>query len=72
MQKEGQKVTYSNCYVITPPEDNLESIPDTAKKLDRTFSYGGGGGIELSKLDPAGAAIDNAAKHTSGAVSFME
>ena len=72
MQKEGQKVTYSNCYVIAPPEDNLESIFDTAKKLARTFSYGGGCGIDISKLAPAGAAINNAAKHTSGAVSFME
>ena len=35
------KVTYSNCYVISPPEDNIESIYDTAKKLARTYSYGG-------------------------------
>lgn len=72
MQKEGQKVTYSNCYVITPPDDNLESIFDCAKKLARTFSYGGGCGIDISNLAPAGATINNAAKHTSGAVSFME
>lgn len=41
LQKNGTKVTYSNCYVLEPPEDNLESIFDTAKKLARTFSYGG-------------------------------
>ena len=40
-QKDGRKVTYSNCYVIPPPEDSLESIFDCAKSLARTFSYGG-------------------------------
>lgn len=66
------KKTYSNCYVISPPEDNLESIFNTAKKLARTFSYGGGCGIDLSKLSFKGAAIHNAAKSSSGVVSFME
>lgn len=72
LQKQGRKVTYSNCYVIEPPEDNLESIFDAAKKLARTFSYGGGCGIDISKLAPRGAFINNAAKETTGAVSFMD
>lgn len=71
-QKDGRKVTYSNCYVIPPPEDSLESIFDCAKNLARTFSYGGGCGIDISKLSPRGAHINNAAKETSGAVSFMD
>lgn len=71
-QKDGRKVTYSNCYVIPPPEDSLESIFDCAKSLARTFSYGGGCGIDISKLSPKGAHINNAAKETSGAVSFMD
>lgn len=66
------KTTLSNCYVITPPEDNLESIYDCRKKLARTYSYGGGCGIDISKLSPAGATVRNQAKITSGAVSFME
>lgn len=70
--KHGRKVTYSNCYVIPPPEDSLESIFDCAKNLARTFSYGGGCGIDISKLSPKGAHINNAAKETSGAVSFMD
>lgn len=41
LHKEGVKVTYSNCYVLPAPEDNIESIYDTAGKLARTFSYGG-------------------------------
>lgn len=72
LQKQGRKVTYSNCYVMEPPEDNLESIFDTAKKLARTFSYGGGCGIDISQLAPRGAVINNAAKETTGAVSFMD
>lgn len=64
--------TYSNCYVLAPPEDNLESIFDTAKKLARTFSYGGGVGIDLGKLAPKGAKVNNTAKNSSGAVSFMD
>lgn len=70
--KHGRKVTYSNCYVIPPPEDSLESIFDCAKNLARTFSYGGGCGIDISKLSPRGAKINNAAKETSGAISFMD
>lgn len=64
--------TYSNCYVITPPEDNLESIFDAAKKLARTFSYGGGCGIDIGKLCPKDARVNNTAKKSSGAVSFMD
>ena len=72
LPKEGIKVTYSNCYVLQPPEDNLESIFDTAKKLARTFSYGGGVGFDISKLRPSGALVHNSAKTTTGAVSFMD
>ena len=70
--KDGEKVTYSNCYVISPPEDNIESIFDCAKKLARTFSYGGGCGIDIGKLSPRGAKVNNTAKETSGSVSFMD
>lgn len=69
---DDEKVTYSNCYVISPPEDNIESIYNTAKKLARTYSYGGGCGIDISKLAPCGAKVNNQAKSTSGAVSFMD
>lgn len=72
MEKKGEKVTLSNCYVITPPEDNIESIFDCAKKLARTYSYGGGCGVDISNLAPRGAKVTNTAKETSGAVSFMD
>ena len=72
LNKKGIKTTLSNCYVITPPEDNIESIFDCAKKLARTYSYGGGCGIDISKLAPKGAKVSNTAKETSGSVSFMD
>ncbi len=68
----GRGVTYSNCYVIAPPEDSIEGIYETAMKLARTFSYGGGCGVDISTLRPKGAEVHNAALTTSGAVSFMD
>lgn len=67
-----RKVTYSNCYVIAPPQDNIESIFECGKKLGRTYSYGGGCGTDLSELRPNGATVHNASKTSSGPVSFMD
>lgn len=72
LDKEGIKTTLSNCYVIAPPEDSIESIFECASKLARTYSYGGGCGIDISKLAPKGAKVRNTAKETSGSVSFMD
>ena len=54
------------------PEDNIESIFDTAKAAARTYSYGGGCGFSLSKLRPRGMKVNNAARTTTGSVSFMD
>ena len=40
LENQGRKVSLSNCYVVTPPEDNIESIFECAKKLARTYSCG--------------------------------
>lgn len=72
LSDKNRKITYSNCYVVAPPEDNLESIFECGAKLARTFSYGGGCGIDISNLRPSGAKVNNASKTTSGAVSFMD
>lgn len=72
LQNLGKKVSLSNCYVISPPEDNIESIFECATKLARTYSYGGGCGTDISGLSPRGAKINNAARETSGSVSFMD
>lgn len=72
LNKKGQKVTMSNCYVITPPSDSIESIFECASKLARTYSYGGGCGIDISNLAPRGAKVNNTARKTTGSVSFMD
>lgn len=72
LDKLGRKITLSNCYVMPKVEDNIESIFDTAKYLARTYSYGGGVGLTISKLRPKGAKVNNAANTTTGAVSFMD
>lgn len=72
INQNDSKTTLSNCYVITPPEDNIESIFECASKLARTYSYGGGCGIDISKLAPRGAVVRNSAKTTTGSVSFMD
>lgn len=67
-----KNVCYSNCFVLPMPEDNIESIFDTAKAAARTYSYGGGCGFSLSKLRPRGMKVNNAARTTTGSVSFMD
>lgn len=71
LANEGRKITYSNCYV-TDTDDSIEDIFETAKKIARTFSYGGGIGVDISKLAPRGAKVHNSAKESTGAVSFMD
>ena len=71
LQNYGKKVTYSNCYVLGISDDSIESIYQTCADLARTFSYGGGCGVDISKLRAKGMNVHNAAKTTTGAVSFM-
>ena len=71
LNNSGIKSTLSNCYVLSV-DDSIESIYKCCSDIARTYSYGGGVGIDISKLRPAGAAVNNSAKSTSGAVSFMK
>ena len=71
LQNYGKKVTYSNCYVLGIADDSIEAIYQTCADLARTFSYGGGVGIDISPLRAKGMKVNNAAKTTTGAVSFM-
>ena len=67
-----RKVTYSNCYVLPQVPDSIDGIYETCRDLAKTFSRGGGCGIDLSLLRPNGAPVNNAAKTTTGPVSFMD
>ena len=64
--------TLGNCFVSIIEEDNIESIYKTAYECARTYSYGGGIGVDMSPLRPAFSLVHNASNHSTGAVSFME
>ena len=66
------KASSSNCFVLPPPEDTLESIMDTAKDMASVYKRRGGIGFDLSKLRPHGSLTANASKSSSGAASFMD
>jgi ribonucleoside-diphosphate reductase alpha chain len=61
-----------NCFVLPIKDDSLEAIFECAKEMARTYSQGGGVGIDISVLRPAGSPVRNAARTSTGAVSFME
>jgi ribonucleoside-diphosphate reductase alpha chain len=66
------RVTALNCYVVPAPHDSIQGIYHTAWELAETFKRGGGCGVDLSSLRPRNSPVHNAARTSSGAVSFME
>lgn len=66
-----QYVTISNCYVLPSPYDSYAGISYLDSQIPQISSRRGGVGWSISKLRPAGTVVKNAAKSTSGAISFM-
>ena len=66
------KSSLSNCYILPSPEDNIESIFKINQEIAKIFSYGGGIGVNVSNLRPKGAAVNNVARSSTGAVSFLK
>lgn len=69
--REGN-ITGSNCYVATDPEDSLKDIYRADYEIARTYSYGGGQGLNLSKIRPKGAKVNNSSNTTPGVMVFAE
>ncbi len=67
-----KRVTLLNCYVLPVHDDSIESIFEWMKEAARTYSLGGGVGTDISVLRPRGAPVNNAARSSTGSVSFME
>ena len=65
-------VSLSNCWVVESPLDSYASINKTDGDLIFYYKRRGGVGTDISNLRPLGTPTDNAAKTTTGAVSFME
>ncbi len=67
-----KRVTAMNCYVVPIKEDSIEAIFEWMKEAARTYSLGGGVGADISVLRPKGAPVNNAARTSTGSISFME
>jgi ribonucleoside-diphosphate reductase alpha chain len=61
----------SNCFVIGQPEDSYGGIFLKDEEMAQLMKRRGGVGIDISTLRPAGTSTTNAAKTSTGAVSFM-
>lgn len=64
--------SYSNCVVLPEIFDSYGGILYTDQQLAQLFKRRCGVGIDISSLRPEGNPVSNAARTTSGAVSFME
>src|SRR3990170_2970161 len=67
-----KRVTLLNCYTIKIHDDSIEAIFEWMKEAARTYSLGGGVGTDITPLRPKGSPVNNAARSSTGAVSFME
>jgi len=70
-KKYGRRATLNNCYVIPIKEDSLEAIFDWMKETARTYSLGGGTGVDISILRPKNSKVSNSAYKSIGSVGFM-
>lgn len=68
----GELVSLSNCFVIGSPKDSYAGIMDTRSQQAQLMKRRGGVGYDLSQLRPRGAKVNNAAKSSTGAASFMD
>lgn len=61
----------SNCFVIGQPEDSYGGIFQKDEEMAQLMKRRGGVGLDISTLRPKDTSVSNAAKTTTGAVSFM-
>lgn len=61
----------SNCFVIGQPEDSYGGIFQKDEEMAQLMKRRGGVGLDISTLRPKDTRVSNAAKTTTGAVSFM-
>ena len=67
-----KKVLLFNCTVIAPPFDSIEGIMDSLKEFALIIRQGGGVGMSLDSLRPAGAFVNGIEATSSGAISFAK
>ena len=67
----NQIASLSNCWVIESPLDSYSGIHKADGDLIYYYKRRGGVGMDISKLRPANTSTNNAAKTSTGAISFM-
>jgi len=60
----------SACFVL-PLEDSIPDIMETARQIALVQRAGGGTGIDLSRLRPAGSIVRSSGGTTEGPLSFL-
>jgi ribonucleoside-diphosphate reductase alpha chain len=63
---------YYSCYPLGTVEDSTAAIFQMERDLVTIFQHAGGGGIDVSKIRPKGALVDNGQGTASGPVSFAK
>lgn len=73
MSNLGNKAvaSLSNCFVIKQPSDSYGGICKKDEEMAQLMKRRGGVGLDISTLRPKGTEVSNAAKSSTGAVSFM-
>jgi ribonucleoside-diphosphate reductase alpha chain len=73
MSNLGNKAitSLSNCFVIGQPTDSYGGICKKDEEMVQLMKRRGGVGLDLSTLRPAKTKVSNAAKTSTGVVSFM-
>ncbi len=66
------KGSLSNCYILPSPEDNIEDIFKVNREIAKIFSYGGGVGVNISRLRPKDSLVNNVARTSTGSISFLK
>ena len=62
----------SNCFVIDSPKDSISGIMSQLNSQAQLMKYRGGVGHDISTIRPRGTEVENSAKFSTGAASFMD
>lgn len=67
-----QLISISNCYVVESPLDTYSSIMKTDHDMVQISKRRGGVGTDISHIRPAGVAVHNASRSSTGILGYME
>lgn len=69
---KSRQISLSNCFVVPPPHDSYAGILANDEYIVQISKRRGGIGYDISSLRPDGMIVNNCARTTSGAISFMD